>query len=721
MAILSKIRERSVYLILIIGLALLAFVIDPSQIQGFFGSEGTNEIGKINGEEISRQEFAEMMENYQSRAGGKMTQIQAANVVWNGILNEKIFEEQLQKSGVVVGEKDIWEAILEMPSIQQAELFKNEAGLFSEEKLKEYVSNLKAEYDAGRTEGWLNWLQTEKGVKTQLQQSAYTSLVSQGIGVSVKEGEYDYKLNNTKIDAQYVYIPYTSVADSLAKVSNNDIKAYVKKHPKNYKKEASRSLKFVSLAIIPSQEDEDALKKEVANFIEDKEEYNSAIKSKVTIKGFKNATDLKSYLDENGSDVSYESPYFSEKELPEIEGINWEEVKINDVVGPYKNKEEDFRISKITDIAKIPDSVQSSHIIVPFAGATRATTTVTKEQAKKQIDSLFSIISKDSKQFEIIADKINTDATKGKGGSIGWVVRKNAFSPFFDENFANYIFKNKKGSTGIVETGFGYHIIRIDDQKNFEDVVQLVSFGRSIEASETTENSIFERAETLAYKLSEGEDIDEVSKVEGYFVQSAENLKVLDENVPGIGNQRQIVSWAFNKDTQLGDSRRFDIEHQGKRGYVVAKLVSKVGKDEVAITGNILNNVRPILLKSKKAQIIKDKMSGTSLEEIAKNNGTSVESISGVTFSSPLISGVGNEPKVVGVMSGIPIDKTSKVIEGEKGVFIVKVLKRTEPEALDSYKSYQEDKKKKIEGRMYQLYDVLKEKAKIVDERATFF
>ncbi len=124
MAILSKIRDRSMFLILIVGLALFAFVLDPSSIQNFFSTSKINAIGEVNGEEIDREEFARQVETYRSQSGGRATQMQAVNAVWNGMVSEKIFETQLEKAGIVIGEKDIWDAMVELPQIQNSGLFK---------------------------------------------------------------------------------------------------------------------------------------------------------------------------------------------------------------------------------------------------------------------------------------------------------------------------------------------------------------------------------------------------------------------------------------------------------------------------------------------------------------------------------------------------------------------------------------------------------------------
>lgn len=720
MAILSKIRDRSMFLILIVGLALFAFVLDPSSIQSFFSSSKVNSIGEINGENIDREEFARQVEVYRSQSRGRATQMQAVNAVWNSMLSDKIFESELEKAGIVVGEKDIWDAMIALPEIQNSPLFKNDINLFDQEKLKEYIANMKDEAEAGNTKAWSNWLATEKSIKQNLQRLAYTSLVKDGLGASLKEGERDYMFNNTKIDAKYVFVPYTSVPDSLVTVTKSEIKDYIEKTSKIFKSEATRTLKYVKFDIEPSKADEEEIKNVVASFINDREEYSNAAKTTVKVKGFKTTTNYEEFLNDNKSDLSIDNSYKFKNQVPASISEAIFEGSLEDVIGPYKDNGY-YKISKIVEILQLPDSVKSSHIIVSYKGATRSTSTKTKEAAKKTADSIFAIVKNNKSKFVEIADKINSDGTKGKGGSIGWVRKDQAFSASFDKDFANFIFKNKKGSIKIVETAFGYHIIKINDQTKPKKAVRLATFARLIEPSEATENTIFEKAETLAANLDEGKNIDDLAKELDYKVQLAVNLKELDENVPGIGTQRQIVTWAFNDEREPGDSKRFDIEVAGKRSYAVVVLSDKTEEGDLVMSSSIIQEVLSKLTKEKKAAIIKEKMNGSTLDEIAKNSNTNVRVASSVTLASPLISGVGNEPFVVGAMSTLPINEISDKIEGDKGVFVVKVIKREVPTKLENYNTFSKRKANKLKAKTYQIFKVLKETADVVDNRSKFF
>ena len=121
MAVLSKIRERSLFLILIIAMALFAFVLSGLFDSNMFNKNVSN-IGEVNGEPITREEFGQEVELYRSRTGGRATNSQNVNNAWNSLVREKIYQTQLEKSGIVVGEKDVWDAIVAQISVTETTL-----------------------------------------------------------------------------------------------------------------------------------------------------------------------------------------------------------------------------------------------------------------------------------------------------------------------------------------------------------------------------------------------------------------------------------------------------------------------------------------------------------------------------------------------------------------------------------------------------------------------
>jgi peptidyl-prolyl cis-trans isomerase D len=722
MAILSKIRERSVFLILIIGMALLAFVLDPSSIQSFFQANKVNVVGEVNGETISRDDFANLMETYKNNSRSSSNK-QAMTYAWDKLVGDEIYNDQLDKAGVVVGEEDVWQSIVSMSFFKSNPAFQNEGGLLDPEKVKEYIANIKDEA-VGSTAGsqeynmWRSWLGTEASLRQNLKRTVYNNLVAAGLGASLKEGEREYAYANNKVTSKFVYVPYSSIADSLVTITNVDYKAYISKNSKEFQVEKSRDLNYVKFNIVASDEDKEAIKKDVAQYITDREEYSNAAKATITIRGLKNATDINLFLEEAKSDLPKDDRFLFENNVASVISKEIFSASQGNVVGPYESNGY-FKISKVNEFRQMPDSVQSRHILVPFAGTTRSASAVTKEAAKKTADSIYKLVRNSSKKFIEIADKVNTDGTKGKGGDIGWISKAQAFSPNFDVDFAEYLFTNKKGTVQVVETKFGYHVIKIDDQTAYKKAVQLTTLSRQIIPSIDTENKFYQDAETFAQDLiSNGGDIYALAKERSYLAAPAIGLQVLDEFVPGIiGNQRQIVNWSFNKETAIGGVKRFDVES----GYVVAVLSSKTAKGLSPIS-KVINKIRPILLNEKKAAMIAESMKGsTTLEEIAKSSGTSLRTASSVTLASPTISGVGAEPGIVGAMMGSKVGEVHNNLKGVKGVFAIEVSSVEKAPKLPNYDIARLKLVNALKLRKNQIFTSLKSSYQIEDYRGNMY
>ncbi|MDG1804464.1 peptidylprolyl isomerase [Flavicella sp.] len=698
MAILSKIRERSMFLIVIIGLALFAFVASPKDILDFFNSSKVDSVGEINGESISRRDFAAQVEAYKSNVGQNVSETQAVNAVWNNVLSEKIFKTQLEEAGIVVGEKDIYDAIIEIPSIKNAEIFKNEIGLFDEEKFKSYLANLKSSSEAQSNNAWLNWLQTERSVKANLEKSAYTQLVRYGVGASLKEGERAYKEGQTKLNGSYVYVPYSSIKDEEVEVSASEVEAYVNAHKEQFSTEEARDIKYVSFDIKASQADEEALKDDL-NYI---------------VPAFVKTENISEFIEDQGTDISNDDKFLFKNNLPTVVAEEIFSGNKGNVVGPYKFQNH-LRLSKIVEFKNMPDSVQASHILVSYVGSRSANTEVTRseDQAKKLADSILNVVKKRPSKFAVLAKSVSADKSNSeKGGVLDWFTYNQMVPEFRD-----YAFQNKKGSVGIVKTIFGYHVIKITDQKNIQKAVKLATIAKKIEASEETENTIFEQAEQLAYDITNGGSIDDLAKEKNFIVRPLVGLKAMEDAVAGLGTNRGIVRWTFDEETSVNSVRRFDLE----KGYAVVVLTNKTAKGLTSASAASAK-VKPILIKEKKAALIAAKMNGSDLNAIATANSTEVKTFSNVTMAAPTLSGVGIEPGVVGAIYASNVDKLVSNVVGVKGVFAIKVSKKEVPAELPSYEGSRTSLAKQNQGKLSrELFNSLKELAEIEDNRAYIY
>ncbi|KRP28773.1 MAG: peptidylprolyl isomerase [Cryomorphaceae bacterium BACL22 MAG-120619-bin32] len=693
MAVLSKIRERSMFLIIIIGLALFAFVLDPSTLGDFFNSNKINEVGQINGESITRQEFIQELESYKQQVGNSVPEMQAVNTVWENILRKKIYQNQLNEAGITIGESDVWNELIAIPFVQNNPEYQNEAGLFDEQKFKQFLADTKE----NNKELWAQWSSYMGQIRDNLSTTTYNNLITAGLGASLKEGESEYLYENTKLNAEFVYLPYTSISDSLVKIKKSEVESYIKKHEDDYKVDASRDINYVTFEILPTVEDENVLKAEVFSLIED----------------FKLATNDNLFLSENESDSNLDASFLYKNQVSQEVADSIFLGSKGKVVGPY-TENEFLKVSKITEISRIPDSVKASHILIPFIGAQRVAPEVTRteESAKKLADSILQVVKGKSDKFAILAKEFSSDKSNSdKGGDLDWFTYTRMTTEFRD-----YTFTGKKGDLGVVKTAFGFHVIKIDDQKNIQNVVKLATFSRKIIPSEATENSIFRNAEEFSLAVSKDNKFMDVANKKKFTVKPAIGIKALDENVPGLGNQRQIVTWAFNKYTKVGDFKRFDLEGL----HVVVYLTASQEKGLMS-ADKAINSVRPILVNEKKAEILAKKLQGSNLQSIAKSNNTNVKAAEGVTLKSPTLSGVGVEPKIVGAMYNAQQNKIYNSIVGDRGVYAFKMTKKEIPVALPNY----EINRKRIsdirKNSTYKMYEAIKKALDIEDNRANVY
>ncbi|QNM85672.1 peptidylprolyl isomerase [Polaribacter pectinis] len=693
MAILSKIRERSMFLIIIIGLALFAFVLDPSTLGDFFNSNKVNEIGEINGETVSRQEFATAVDAYKQQAGSNVSDMQATKTVWDNIVRKKIYQNQLSEAGITVGEADVWNEVINAPSVKSNPQFLNEAGLFDETKFKQFLADTKENNE----QMWSAWSNYMNQIRDNAERNTYNNLVTAGLGASLKEGEAEYFVENTKLNSQFVFVPYSTIADSLVTISKSEVEAYVKANPTTFKVDESRDISYVKFDIVATPEDETAIKNDVATLIED----------------FKSATNDNEFLNENDSDINLDLGFKYKNSVNNQVSSEIFEGSKGDVFGPYKDQGY-FKISKVVEVAKMPDSVKASHILIPFVGSQRATPDITRteDQAKKLADSILNVVKRSNRKFADLAKEFSSDKSNSdKGGELDWF-NYNRMTPAFRD----FSFTSKKGDIDVVKTPFGFHIVKIDDQKNNQTVVKLATYGRKIVPSEATENAVFQKSEQFALALSKNKNFSDVAKENNYATKPAIGLKVLDENVPGLGNQRNIVTWAFNNDTEIGSFKRFDLEGS----HVVAFLTGSTEKGLMSAE-KATSRVRPVLVNEKKAKLLADKLKGSSLEDIAKANNTTVRTANGVTLKSPTLAGAGSEPKVVGAMYNAEPNKVYTNIEGSRGVYAFTLTNKVLPTALPNY----ETKRKTIsEGRKrltFKMYEAIKKASDIEDNRANMY
>ncbi|WP_445453859.1 SurA N-terminal domain-containing protein [Flavobacterium sp. 25HG05S-40] len=702
MAVLAKIRNRSGLLLLAIGFALLAFV-----IQDLFNSglkSMSTDVGSVNGKDISFEDFRIKVGNTEKNAqnqGQNMTSMQASNQVWNQEVNIALLSAEFEKLGLRVGEKHIMEVFKNDPSIGQNQMFLNAAGKFDLNKFKDYFK--------ASPEGMQILKDKEKDAELNAKYTIYNSLVKGAMYTTATEGKFKYEAENNKVNFDFVMVPFSSIKDSDVKITDEEIVAYMKTKEKKFKSEGSREVDYVLIQEKPSAQDEAEIKKNVDALLLPSVRYNKETGKNDTIAGFRSVTDIADFVNAN-SDIPFDSTYISKQDLPAEFAEQLFNLPAGEVYGPYMFNNY-YALSKALG-RKAGAKVKSSHILISWVGAERAQPKEkrTKEEAKVKAEGILAQAVANPGMFQMLAMTMSEDpSVQQNGGDMGFISKDTGFA----KGYKDFVFNNPVGKIGLAETEFGYHIINVTDK---QDAVKLATIAQKIEPSEATNDKTYTQATKFEMDAA-NKDFAALVKEMKLTSNPAVRVKAIDENFGSIANQRQIVKWAFDGDTKIGSVKRFEVVNMG---HIIAKLKS-VAEKGLMSAEEARPQVENILKNKKKAEKIMAKMKGTSLDAIAATNKVTVMNALDLTIENPNVPGAGFEPKVVGNAFTSKVGQVSKPIEGNSGVYVVNTKAVTKAPKIQKYDDYINKVKQQVVNYSGRVMPALKNDADIIDNRADFY
>ena len=696
MAVLAKIRQRSALLIAVIALALFAFIIQDLIGKGGFG-KSTKDVGSINGKDIAFEDFRIKVSNVE-KSGQGITSTAAANRVWDQEVSIALLSSEFDKLGLRVGDKHILEVLKADENIGKNPLFLNAAGMFDIAKFKEYFKSnpAQAQYLKDR----------EKDAELNAKYQMYNTLIKAGIYTTESEGKMKYEMESNKVNFAYVAGLYSTIKDSDVKVTDTEIVDFMKKNEKKFKADESREVEYVLIEDKASKEDENEVKSKINGLLSGRVVYNQATGKNDTLPGFRNATNTVEFVNSN-SDVPYDSTYIAKKDLPAVDADRLFNLAAGEVYGPYMFGKY-YCISKSMGM-KSGVNAKASHILISYEGTQvpNKKEKRTKEEAKAKAESILAQVNANPDSFLMLAFTNSDDSSAQQGGDLGYFGPNQMVKPFND-----FVFNNGIGKVGLVETPFGFHIIKVTDK---QDGIRLATVAQKIEASEVTSDKVFTQATKFEMDATD-KDFGKIAKDMKLTVAAPVTLKAMDETFGPLGNQRSIVRWAFEDDTKDGAVKRFEVANLG---HIIAKL-KNVDKSGLVTVTLARPYVEPILKNKKKAELIKAKMTGSSLEAISKATGAKVQQATGITMENPVMVGVGQEPKVVGNAFALATNKLSAAIEGNTGVYVVKNMSTVKAPALKDHAPYVAKLKAQSASDVNRVIPALKSSAKIEDNRKQF-
>lgn len=698
MAVLEKIRVKlGVFITVVIALALLSFIIDPTTLEAVSNSMSSrNDVGEINGKDIRYQDFekdveyftalSEMSTGTSARTEEQLETIR--NAAWQSLIDKYLFLRNAKAAGITVGEAemvDLTTGDMVSPFISQDPTFMDESGNFSKDRLVQLVQNIHSD-QSGSIRMYWDYLQNT--IYTQQYYAKYGSLFTRGNFSNPLMLAKEIEENNNTTDVEFVMVPYGFQTDSTIVVSDSEINRYYKAHKEQYRQQASRDIEYVVFEVVPSDEDIAAANEQVLKVYD---EFASA-----------DAADMKGFLLRN-SDRPYSEYYYRSGELNTISSdVN--DFVFNDGKGTSKvfTKDNTFYVARVMESRMVPDSVFVKHILL-------------QGEQEALVDSLVDVLKRGRESFANVAALYSADQNPNvaERGDIGWMTQTYMIPGMESVMTAplNRIF--------VLDTQYGKHIVKVTDRTEPVLKKRVAILEKEAIASKETFNKYYSQANNVAAKAAgKYEGFRKAVEEEGLYAHPVNRMLESSDMLGAIDGTKPVTRWAFDaKKGKVSDI----ITVNNSYFFVVA--LKDIHKEGYATVEEMSSSIRNILyrekLGEKKAAEIAAKINGlTDMQAIADTLGTTVSTKENITFAS--LTSQGLDPKFIGAVSVAETGKISAPLAGNIGVYVYKVT------GHDTGAFFTEDDAKARDAQMTQyslqmLVPVMMQDADVKDNRARFY
>ena len=676
MASLNTLRTKfGVVLSIIIGLALLAFILSLKTEMGFSGNDPR--VGVINGEKINYSEYYDEYERIKTQNNVQESDEQQsamlANAVWQSLITRYVLTPGFDLMGLRVTDP---ERMAMVSGQQPSQAFYNafadpRTGQYNVEAVSQFLAQAETNSQAAQV-----WAQLNEQARLEREAQKFFGLVKGGVYVNSLEVAQGVEGANKTFSGKWAGKKYSSVPDSLFTVSTGDLKNYYNSHKDQFKQIPSRTLSYVVFEVSPTDDDLLALEKKAAEVGGE----------------FAAAEDVKAFVRANRNGRIAEN-YVTAAQLTDEEG---KALMAGKMYGPVlKNNE--WRMARVLDTKMAPDSVGIRHIVLPYTQETLA-------------DSLLTALEKGG-DFAAAAARYSVyDATAANGGEVGVM----PFSAFTGE-FAEALAGAKKGDIVKIASGDAIQLMQVYRADKPTKHIQVASITYPLEASAATRRDIHNQAGSFMVNAKGSSEAFADAASEAAVTPRVATLSQGDRTIRGLEDSRDVARWAYGAET--GDvSEIFTV---GK-DYVIAML-TEIDDNDYASLEKVASQVRAQVLRDKKYDYIVKDLAGSTLAEQASSLGSEVDDFSGVTFGSFYIDGIGMEPRLVGAIASSEQGVLSAPVKGMSGVYVFEVgdVQTEEKQTAEGEKVRAQAM---AEGMAQQFaYPAIQQMAKIQDLRGEYF